>query len=50
MGYAQEYHVERYLREVFVPRIAPVSRVRYTFDLFTYEAHFHIGNDNELHC
>ena len=27
MGYAQEYHVERYLREVFVPRIAPVSRV-----------------------
>ncbi|OAQ95562.1 acyl-CoA dehydrogenase [Purpureocillium lilacinum] len=26
MGYAKEYHVERYLREVFVPRIAPVSR------------------------
>ncbi|KAK3210047.1 hypothetical protein GRF29_44g1423195 [Pseudopithomyces chartarum] len=26
MGYAQEYHVERYLREIFVPRIAPVSR------------------------
>ncbi|KAK7521406.1 acyl-CoA dehydrogenase/oxidase [Phyllosticta citriasiana] len=26
MGYAQEYHVERYLRECFVPRIAPVSR------------------------
>jgi acyl-CoA dehydrogenase len=26
MGYAREYHVERYLREVFVPRIAPVSR------------------------
>lgn len=25
MGYAQEYHVERYLRECFVPRIAPVS-------------------------
>ena len=25
MGYAQEYHVERYLREVMVPRIAPVS-------------------------
>jgi acyl-CoA dehydrogenase len=25
MGYAQEYHVERYLREVIVPRIAPVS-------------------------
>ena len=24
-GYAQEYHVERYLREVLVPRIAPVS-------------------------
>jgi acyl-CoA dehydrogenase len=27
MGYAQEYHVERYLRECLVPRIAPVSRV-----------------------
>lgn len=26
MGYAREYHVERYLREVFIPRIAPVSR------------------------
>lgn len=26
MGYAKEYHVERYLREVWVPRIAPVSR------------------------
>ncbi|OLN89988.1 Acyl-CoA dehydrogenase [Colletotrichum chlorophyti] len=26
MGYAAEYHVERYLREVLVPRIAPVSR------------------------
>lgn len=27
MGYAAEYHVERFLRECFVPRIAPVSRV-----------------------
>ncbi|KAF2262696.1 acyl-CoA dehydrogenase NM domain-like protein [Lojkania enalia] len=26
MGYAQEFHVERYLREVFVPRIAPISQ------------------------
>jgi len=26
MGYAAEYHVERYMRECFVPRIAPVSR------------------------
>ncbi|KAF2458583.1 acyl-CoA dehydrogenase, variant [Lineolata rhizophorae] len=26
MGYAQEYHVERYLRESLVPRIAPVSK------------------------
>lgn len=26
MGYAQEYDVERYLRECLVPRIAPVSR------------------------
>lgn len=25
MGYAKEYHVERYLREVMIPRIAPVS-------------------------
>jgi acyl-CoA dehydrogenase len=26
MGYAEEFHVERLLRESFVPRIAPVSR------------------------
>ena len=26
MGYAQEYHVERLLRESLIPRIAPVSR------------------------
>ena len=25
MGYAKEYHVERYLREAMIPRIAPVS-------------------------
>jgi acyl-CoA dehydrogenase len=25
MGYAEEYHVERYLRESLIPRIAPVS-------------------------
>lgn len=25
MGYASEYHVERYLRESFIPRLAPVS-------------------------
>jgi acyl-CoA dehydrogenase len=25
MGYAKEYHVERYLREVLIPRIAPIS-------------------------
>jgi len=24
-GYAKEYHVERYLREILVPRIAPIS-------------------------
>ena len=24
-GYAREYHVERYLREILIPRIAPVS-------------------------
>jgi acyl-CoA dehydrogenase len=26
LGYAKEYHVERYLREMLIPRIAPVSR------------------------
>ena len=26
MGYAQEYHVERYLREVLIPRTAPISQ------------------------
>ncbi len=26
MGYAKEYHVERYLREVMLPRLAPVSQ------------------------
>lgn len=26
MGYAQEYHIERYLREVLIPRTAPVSQ------------------------
>ncbi|GJJ14534.1 hypothetical protein Clacol_008799 [Clathrus columnatus] len=26
MGFSNEYHVERYLREIFIPRIAPVSR------------------------
>jgi acyl-CoA dehydrogenase len=25
MGYAQEYHVERYLHEVLIPRTAPIS-------------------------
>ena len=25
MGYAKEYHVERYLREAWIPRLAPVS-------------------------
>lgn len=25
MGYSSEYHVERYMRESFIPRIAPVS-------------------------
>lgn len=26
MGYAKEYHVERYMREAILPRIAPISR------------------------
>jgi acyl-CoA dehydrogenase len=25
MGYAKEYHVERYMRESWIPRLAPVS-------------------------
>jgi acyl-CoA dehydrogenase len=25
MGYSREYHVERWLREAMLPRIAPVS-------------------------
>ena len=25
MGYAKEYHIERYLREVLIPRTAPIS-------------------------
>jgi acyl-CoA dehydrogenase len=25
MGYSAEFHVERYLRESFIPRIAPIS-------------------------
>jgi acyl-CoA dehydrogenase len=25
MGYAKEFHVERFMREIFIPRIAPVS-------------------------
>jgi acyl-CoA dehydrogenase len=25
MGYAREFHVERYLREVMIPRIAPIT-------------------------
>lgn len=25
MGYSSEYHVERYMRECFIPRIAPIS-------------------------
>ena len=25
MGYSKEFHVERYLREIMIPRIAPVS-------------------------
>ena len=25
MGYSREFHVERYLREVMIPRIAPIT-------------------------
>lgn len=26
MGYSKEFHVERYLREIMIPRIAPISQ------------------------
>ena len=50
MGYAAEYHVERYMREIFVPRLAPVSRVSNSRfynakSLLTGRT----GNDQELH-
>jgi len=55
MGYAAEYHVERYMRECFVPRIAPVSRVSFSFDLLSHQSPrtdqltaFDTGNDHEL--
>jgi acyl-CoA dehydrogenase len=34
MGYAAEYHVERYFRESLVPRLAPVSRVSTSISSF----------------
>ena len=39
MGYAKEYHVERYLREMMIPRIAPVSREM----IFNYIAERELG-------
>tara|TARA_R110002096_G_scaffold22675_34_gene72843 strand:- start:3119 stop:4285 length:1167 start_codon:yes stop_codon:yes gene_type:complete len=39
MGYAREYHVERYLREMMIPRIAPVSREM----IFNYIAERELG-------
>jgi hypothetical protein len=51
MGYAQEYHVERYLRECLVPRIAPVSRVSEEPLLCAkYSAKQVLGDDHELRC
>lgn len=61
MGYAAEYHVERYLRECFVPRIAPVSRVSLIHYLSwgmiggegllcDADCCCVVGNDYELHC
>ena len=50
MGYAAEYHVERYLRECFVPRLAPVSRVSVLNRTTSTVANFwYVGNDHELH-
>ena len=48
MGYAQEYHVERYLRECFVPRIAPVSRVSNATLHLVNIGLICVGNDYEL--
>lgn len=48
MGYSSEFHVERYLREIFVPRIAPVSRVRF-FPCLQDPMLTLVGNDNEFH-
>ena len=64
MGYAQEYHVERYarskysrmrsliqtryLRESLIPRIAPVSRVKMDYPAFHESTKGAIGNDLEL--
>ena len=39
MGYAKEYHVERYMREMMIPRIAPVSREM----IFNYIAERELG-------
>lgn len=59
MGYAQEYNVERYLRECFVPRIAPVSRVSISIQTVAATAlkststaansNCALGNDHELY-
>ena len=52
LGYAQEYHVERYLRESFVPRIAPVSKVSLSsnaLECFKSAKLIGTGNDHELH-
>lgn len=51
MGYAAEYHVERYMRECFVPRIAPVSRVSsdcVPSSILTVLLTILTGNDHEL--
>ena len=48
MGYAQEYHVERYLRECLIPRIAPVSGVSPAKSYLPNEADI-TGNDTQLY-
>lgn len=47
MGYAKEYHVERYFREAMLPRLAPVSRemilnCEYTFQLLVILLTFYV--------
>ena len=53
MGYSTEYHVERYLREVLVPRIGALApRFEWDASLLTATPAFspcEQGDDSQLH-